>query len=186
MVHYFLNYKKFIPNDHVDHVFDIDFKALYQRGIRLLLIDLDNTLIPYDEILPNQSLKDFFKSLIALGFETVIVSNNHYERINIFATACNVPFVSSAKKPTKFGFKSALKKVEKTYKKEEVCVIGDQLMTDIFGSKRMGFEAILVKPIKKKTEKWYTKLNRKIEDKMLDKIKKKSPVQYNQLNLGGR
>lgn len=186
MIHYFLNYKKFIPNDHLDHVFDIDFKALYQSGIKLLLIDLDNTLIPYDESEPNEALTEFFNALKAIGFETIIVSNNHYDRIKRFADKAEVLFVSSAKKPTKLGFKKALKKASKVYKKEEICVIGDQLMTDIFGAKRLGLNAILVTPIKKKSEKWYTKLNRIAEEKMFAKIKKKEPTLYDDLKLGDR
>jgi HAD superfamily phosphatase (TIGR01668 family) len=186
MIHFLLPYKKFIPIDHVDHIFDVDFHKLYQNGIRVLLIDLDNTLIPYDETLPSEALSTFFASLNSIGFETVIVSNNHYERIKLFADALGVPFVSSAKKPTKLGFKKAIRQVDGLFNKNEILVIGDQLMTDVFGAKRMGYEAILVRPIKKKSEKWYTKINRKIEEKMLMKIKKYAPKSFENLRLGER
>lgn len=186
MIHFFLNYKKFIPNAHVDHIFDVDFTGLFNQGIKLLLIDLDNTLIPYDQSEPNDALHKFFKDLKAIGFETIIVSNNHFDRIKCFADKAEVSFVSSAKKPTKIGFKKALKKTSRRYQKEEICVIGDQLMTDIFGAKRLGLMAILVTPIKKKSEKWYTKLNRIIEEKMFAKIKKKEPTIYYDLRLEDR
>ena len=69
---------------------------------------------------------------------------------------------------------------------DEVVIIGDQLMTDIYGANRFGVYNILVNPLKRKTEKWYTRFNRKIEIKMLEKIKKKNKKEYNELNLSKR
>ena len=62
-----------------------------------------------------------------------------------------------------------------------MCMIGDQLMTDILGSNRMGLDGILVKAIKRKTEKWYTKLNRRRENNVMKKIKKLYLDKYNKI-----
>ena len=186
MIHYLFKTKHFIPNAHHPTIYDIDFQKLYQEGIRLLLIDLDNTLIPYDQTIPNADLHDFFAGLHHLGFETIIVSNNHKPRVKLFADALEAKFIASAKKPFKTGFKKAIKQSENTYAQDQICVIGDQLMTDVFGAKRLKLSAILVLPIKKKSEKWYTKFNRILENKILKRIKKKHGTLYQNLDLEKR
>ncbi len=184
MIQWFLNEKQFIPDDHKPTFFDIDFDALKQKGIKALLIDIDNTLIPYDQTLPSEALHRKFRQLKAEGFFIVLISNNHKPRIAHFSSALKLPFIYGAKKPMKRGFKKALKLLNT--EKDNVMVIGDQLMTDVFGAKRMDLKVLWLKPIKKKTEKWYTKINRHLEKKMLGKIKRKHPEIYDNLNLGDR
>jgi len=64
-----------------------------------------------------------------------------------------------------------------------VMVIGDQVMTDIYGAKRMGFHAILVDAINRETERWYTRINRWFERLTLKRIERKDPDYYHRLNL---
>ncbi len=186
MFAYFFKPSWFLPDAHFDDVYRIDYQKLYASGIRFLLIDLDNTLIPYDIDVPDQKLLDLFETIFKLGFEVVIVSNNRYSRIAPFATLVDLPFISSAKKPLKWGFNKALKQFQRKPEKSQVLVIGDQLMTDIYGAKRMGYKAFLIHPIKKRSEKWYTKINRFLEQTMFKRLKKKYPAQYQALNLEKR
>lgn len=186
MIHWFLKTKLFIPKAHEESVFTIDYKTLYEEGKRVLLIDVDNTLIPYDETHPNQKMIQLFKTLKTIGFETIIISNNSTKRIKTFSDALKVPYVASAKKPLKWGFKKAQRLTEQFHEKDEILVIGDQLMTDVYGAKRSQLECILVTPIKKRSEKWYTKFNRLVENKMLKKIKRKYPRTYQALHLETR
>ena len=65
--------------------------------------------------------------------------------------------------------------------KDKVITLGDQLMTDIFGSSRMKLDSILVHPIKKKSEHWYTRLNRRMEKFVVSRIKKKYPMVFKEL-----
>ena len=176
MITLFIDAKKIIPNQHVNTVYEIDYDALLKDDIRALLFDLDNTLIPYDIHVPDERHHAFFKRLKTLGFNVFIISNNHKARIKAFCESLDLPFLASAKKPLKSGFKKALKYLD--INSEHVVMIGDQLMTDIYGAKRMKLKAILVNPIKRKSEKWYTKINRKLEKKMLKKAKKKYPEDY--------
>lgn len=185
MIQYVFSEKKFIPDYHLKTFGDIDFDRLLLEGTDVLLIDVDNTLIPYDKHDPDETLKQTFAGLKEKGFHIVLISNNHKPRIKRFSEQLSLPYVYSAKKPLKGGFKKALKKLDNPNPKQ-VIVIGDQLMTDVFGAKRMGFKAIWLSPIKRKTEKWYTKLNRKMEKTMLDKIKKKAPETYQNLSLEER
>ncbi len=186
MIHWFLKTKHFIPDACEKTVFDIDYKALKNKNINVLLFDIDNTLIPYDSTLPDEALKTLFETLKSLGFEVVFISNNHQKRIKRFSDPLNIPYIYSAKKPLKTGFKKAFSKLKTPVNKDEIMLIGDQIMTDVYGAKRFKIKVTLVDPIKRKTEKWYTKINRKIEGKILKKIKKNYPKQYQKLSLNKR
>jgi len=164
-------YRKFIPNQCANTIFDIDFDQLYENGKRYILTDVDNTLISYQESLPDEQTLTLRKQLASKGFFVYVISNNNGKRIAEFALAFDaLGYVSWAHKPLKRGFKKSLKQMGKP-DLSKVIAIGDQLMTDVFGANRMGIDVILVRPIKLKTEKWVTKLNRKMENKVLSKIK---------------
>lgn len=185
MIHLLLRTKKFIPNEFHTSFFDIDFQKLYNKGYRIILSDLDNTLISYDEEKPTEELIKKFKELEDIGFELVLISNNIPPRINTFIEGTDLKGFANARKPLLIGMKKAfnateLKELDKTI------IIGDQLMTDIWAANRFGSYSILVNPIKKKTERWYTKFNRRIEVKMLAKIKRKYPNKFNKLQLDKR
>ena len=84
---------------------------------------------------------------------------------------------------------TGIKKAHKTARVQQLdktIFIGDQLMTDIWAANRFNVYNILVNPLKKKTEKWYTKFNRKTETKMIEKIKKNYPNRYKDLKLDSR
>ena len=185
MLHHFLKAKSFVPSEFHDSFFDIDFQTLYQQGYRYIITDLDNTLISYQETLPTDQIITTFQELKDMGYELVLLSNNHPERIRVFCEGLDVNGFANARKPLLYGINKAFFSMKDAVK-EQTLIIGDQLVTDIFGANRFGVYNILVNPLKKKTEKWYTKMNRKLERKMLDKIKRQLPKTYEQLGLEGR
>ncbi len=182
--------KKFIPTIIKHTIYDIDFKDLYDKGKRYLLCDLDNTLIPYDMDLADDKFKDLLKEIKNIGFELVIVSNNHKKRVKRFGDDLNLMTFSNSLKPLKFGLKKALKYIRKKDFpnskikdiKKYVITIGDQLMTDVFASSRLKLDSILVHPLKKKTEKWYTRFNRSMERRIIKRFKKEYPSVYEEIN----
>ena len=174
MITWFIPYKNIIPDDYVSSIFDIDYNKLYSNGKRLILTDLDNTLISYKATEPTDELYKWKSELEGMGFEIIIVSNSGKKRVKHFSNMLGIKYVNLSTKPLKRGFKKALKIASTKYKKEEVVVLGDQLLTDVYGAKRMKFSMILVKAIDKKTERLVTKHNRKNEDKMLKKVCKKN------------
>jgi len=178
MIEYLFNPKKFIPEEYNTTIYDIDFKKLYDAGKRLIITDLDNTLLSYKHELPTPELIEWKNKLIEMGYEIIICSNNHKKRVKKFADEFNVPCVWHAKKPLVGGLKKALKKGSRKYNKNEVIELGDQLMTDQFGSKRLGLYTIMVKNVDPKTEIWTTRFNRRIENKILKRIQKKYPDLY--------
>ena len=170
--------KKLIPSYYYKTINDIPYNKLYEEGFRLILTDLDNTLISYLEKEPTLELFSWKKMVEEIGFEIIIVSNSRKERVKHFANSLGLKYVKFAKKPTKFGLKKALRIANRKYAKSEVLEIGDQVMTDVYGSRRLGVYTILVKAIDKKTEILPTKINRKLEDHFLKKIQKKYPNLY--------
>ena len=174
MITWFIPYKNIIPDDYVSSIFDIDYNKLYSNGKRLILTDLDNTLISYKATEPTDELYKWKSKLEGMGFEIIIVSNSGKKRVKHFANMLGIKYVNLSTKPLKRGFKKALKIASTKYKKEEVVVLGDQLLTDVYGAKRMKLSMVLVKAIDNKTERLVTKHNRKNEDKMLKKVCKKN------------
>ncbi len=172
MIFHFIKITKFIPTMSVKTIFDIDYIKLYADGKRIMLLDLDNTLIPYDMEYASSETRDLLLNIQKTGFQIIIISNNKKLRVMKFCENLSFNYVYSAKKPLKIGFKKALKLLSDKIDKNSVIAIGDQIMTDVYGSSRFGIDSILVHPLKKKSEKWYTKLNRRNEKSILKRIKK--------------
>lgn len=177
-----MKYKKFIPSFVFNSILDIDLEDLKNKGIKLILSDLDNTLISYAQSMPDDRVFEFKKRLDDLGFEFIIVSNSRKDRVNAFADALGVKCVKFSTKPLKRGIKKAIKTVaSKKYQNNEVILIGDQILTDILGANRCKINSGLVLPVDIKTDKRPTRFNRFFEQKILNRIKKKNPEAYKSL-----
>ena len=174
-----INDHKFIPTIYKETVFDVDYNKLYEEGIRLILTDLDNTLISYKENEVTLELMCWINDRKREGFEIIIVSNNSsVKRVREFAEKLDIAYVARAKKPLKGGFKKALKLASRKYENKEILAMGDQLMTDVFAANRMNYVSVLVKAIDRKTEKWTTRFNRMLEKHVLKRIIKKHTNLY--------
>jgi len=178
MIEHFLRSKNFIPNDIADSIHNIDYAKLYEDGFRLILTDLDNTLIAYDETMPNESLHLWKQKVEEIGFEVIVVSNSPKRRVRKFSEELKVKYRAKSLKPLRGGLKKAIKSAQNKHPKSEIIMIGDQIMTDVFVAKRHGVYAILVKAIKKKTEIWITRMNRRIERRIIRKIEKKDKESF--------
>jgi HAD superfamily phosphatase (TIGR01668 family) len=171
---------KYIPNYVYKTIYDIDFDTLYASGKRIILSDLDNTIAGYDELEASEKSIKWNKMLKEQGFKIYLVSNNNDTRIKEFSKKFNINgYLSKARKPFTKRLEKFLK--ENNIKKEEVISIGDQIVTDIVGFNSLGVDTILVKTINQKKQKWYTKINRSREKRILRKIKKVDCIKYNQI-----
>lgn len=182
MIQYLLRAKHFVPDVFETSVFDVDFQTWFDSGKRVLITDLDNTLISYEDDKPTKEVLALFKKLEDIGFRIIILSNNVTQRLTVFTDGIDVEGHANARKP----LLSTIKNITNDIDLNEVVLMGDQLMTDIWCAKRLGVNSILVNPIKRKTEKWYTRFNRKIEQRMLKRIKNKFPDKYQSLGLNER
>lgn len=160
---------KCLPKVYKENIYTINYEKLYNQGVRCLLYDLDNTLVKIDEKVPNKRLKKLFDTLTNKGFKVIIFSNCLPKRMKPF-NSLGIESRCMQRKPNK----SAFKKILKDFKKEEVAIIGDQLLTDIKGGNKVGITTILVDQVGKK-DRIFTKLNRKRENRLLKK--------YGKLNL---
>ncbi|XMB85138.1 YqeG family HAD IIIA-type phosphatase [Mycoplasmatota bacterium WC44] len=176
--------KMYLPSMNYQTVYDIDFNKLYSDGKRYILTDLDNTIISYAFSSPTEKEKKLFNDLKEIGFKIVIVSNSPSSRVKGFTTELDVFGISSSKKPLLSGMKRALRHLGNP-NKEEVIFLGDQLMTDVLVGNRLGIDTFFVLPLEVKSEKWYTKINRRLEKIVVRKVKKKHPDEYKKL-LGDR
>lgn len=167
--------KKFLPDEHVKSIFDIRPHQLMGKGIKGVITDLDNTLVAWDVKDATPEVIAWFQEMKDHDIEIMIISNNKEGRVKFFCEPLNTPFVYSARKPLTRAFKKAAK--EMGLKREEIVVIGDQLLTDILGGNMAGFYTILVVPIVETDEK-ITRINRFFERKLLNYFRKKGKITW--------
>ena len=140
----------FYPDETADTSYGIDYEALYRKGYRGLIYDVDNTLVPHGTPADDRA-KALFERLHTIGFSAVLLSNNKEPRVKSFAEDVKyADYIFKADKPSVKGYEEAMRRMGTT--KETTLFIGDQLFTDVWGAKRSGIRSILVKPIHPKEE----------------------------------
>jgi uncharacterized protein len=167
--------KHFLPDQHVKSIFDITPESLKEKGVKGIITDLDNTLVEWDRPYATPKLIEWFDHMRKNEILVTIVSNNNEKRVKSFADPLNIPFIYKARKPMGRAFEKALSQMG--LKKEETVVIGDQLLTDIFGGNRSGFHTILVVPVAS-TDGLITRFNRKVERRILSWFRKKGMLTW--------
>lgn len=163
----------FIADEYVDSLNNIDLVKLKNDNIKLILIDLDNTLIPGHKIKIAVAAKDFITKAKNLGFQICIFSNSisKNKKVKKVANYLDIPFIAPAFKPFRWGVKKALQQFK--VKPENSIIIGDQLLTDVLSAKLSKVNVILVKPLSDKDFIITKYLNRNLEKIILKKIKNK-------------
>lgn len=127
-------------------VFDLKAQALADRGITLVLADLDNTLVTYENTLPSPELRRWKEALEAKGIALFVVSNSRKSRrCPLFCEDLGIGYVRHAGKPGTDGFRRALAETGRTAR--EAIMVGDQIFTDVWGANRAGIPTVLVKPM---------------------------------------
>lgn len=160
-----------VPHMRVKSIYDIELDLLVHKGVKGIITDLDNTLVGARVPLATPELVQWLDKVRGLGFKVVIVSNNHKTRVSRFALPLAIPFIHAARKPASRSFRKALEVL--ALPANETVVIGDQMLTDVLGGKRMGLYTILVSPIMPADEGFITRFNRLIERIALSRLRKK-------------
>ena len=132
------------PKYFVESVFCIKGDDLRELGYKALFLDADNTLLPRDADRVEQDVVDWAHGLVDQGFELIILSNNWHDRVKNLSADMDLPLQGNAWKPLPMGFWGAQKRVKAS--KREVLVVGDQLFTDVLGSKVWGYDICKVVP----------------------------------------
>ena len=163
----------FIPKIYKKSILDIDYKDLKKKNIKCLMFDLDNTLLEVHESIPKKEICNLIEKL-KKDFKIVIISNNtSKKRLSRVSEEFEVDYIKFALKPSSKAFRKVQKKYN--FKKEEMCIIGDQLVTDIKGGNKYEVLTILVDPLSKEELK-VTGINRFFEGRILKKLAKNNSL----------
>lgn len=133
------------PDLYQTSVHSIDLCGLRERGIRALLVDLDNTLLPRDTRVVPPELAEWAARLREEGFSVCLVSNNWHAHVARVAAELGFAIVPRALKPFPWAFRRAMSLMDASA--SESAVIGDQVFTDVLGGNLLGLTTILVQPL---------------------------------------
>ena len=134
-----------LPNIITDRLTDITPALLHSRNIRLLMLDFDNTIVPYTTNVPTAEMEDWLKAMNSSDIQLCVVSNSKRDRVKIFCEKYQIPCITHAKKPFSKGINACLAKFGAP--PEHAALVGDQIYTDTLGGNCAGVTSILVKAI---------------------------------------
>ena len=166
-------FKRFIPFAHAQSVYEVPVEFYLNNGVKLLLIDLDNTLDSYKLFEPTDRAKEKVTEIKKSGIVPVIVSNNRERRVKKYADATGVECIYSAHKPFSRRIRNFLK--EKGVSAMEVMLVGDQLMTDVLAARGAHIRVLLTEKIVKE-DQWTTHINRLFDRPIRKHLKKKGKL----------
>jgi len=164
--------KWFKPTWMVRSIYSITPEQLKKHNIKAVLTDLDNTLIAWNNPKATEESIQWIEMMKEAGIPVMILSNNSAERVQGIADYLELDYVPRSLKPSRRAFRSAQEKLQ--LPKENLLMVGDQIITDVLGSNRFGVRNVLVKPVLE-SDAWNTKFNRFVELKVMNLLIKSDP-----------
>ncbi len=134
-----------LPSIIVESLTDLTPDFLQDRGIELLMLDFDNTIVPYTTDIPDPLMEQWLYDMKMSDVKICVVSNSKNDRVKIFCKNYGIDCITHAKKPFPKGIRQCLKKYG--LKPEQCALAGDQIYTDTIGARSCGLTAILVTAI---------------------------------------
>ena len=134
-----------LPNRITDALTDLTPQFLEQEGVKLLMLDFDNTIVPYTTSEPTEQMTGWLKTMQDSGISLCVVSNSHKDRVKIFCAKYGIDCITHANKPFSKGICECIAKYQADPK--ECALVGDQIFTDTLGANCTGVTSILVKAI---------------------------------------
>lgn len=127
------------------HYIRFNPQVLREHKIDGLILDVDETLVPFRQKETSEELKQWIREIRA-DIPIWLVSNNiSYSRIGNIANSVDLPFISAAKKPSRRKLKQAATAMNLPV--EQIAMVGDRLFTDVLAGNRAGMFTILVEPM---------------------------------------
>lgn len=148
------------PDEYLVSVLDIDPEELFAHGVRAVVLDIDNTILPRTVREVPENLRAWVRSLQDAGLRVCLLSNNWHERVVEAAAQLDCMLVTKAVKPLPHGFLMARRRLG--VGRSATVVVGDQTFTDILGAHLTGTKALLVTPLAKQ-DLWHTRLLRNLD-----------------------
>ncbi len=162
----------FVPDLMFDSIYEITPDSLKEKGVRAVVLDIDNTLVTYGVAEPTEEVIAWIDALKESGLHVAIASNNHEPRVALFNQKLGVFTTWESKKPFARSVRAAA--AHFGVSASECAVIGDQVFTDVWCARNAGALAILVKPIPY-PENLFFKCKRVLEKPFIRAYKKRHP-----------
>ncbi len=143
----------FTPNYMFGSYREVTPEFLRSIGVSALLIDIDNTLVPYETEVPDEHIRRWFLDLQENGIGVALVSNNHAARVERFNQGLGVLAYADSHKPCRKTLEIAMRELGVTH--SQTAMLGDQLLTDSYAGKHIGLPSIIVPPIKDKSSLFF-------------------------------
>lgn len=134
-----------LPTVIVDTVTQLTPEILRQRGIRLLMLDFDNTIVPYTTNVPTEQMVSWLQTMQSSDIQLCVVSNSRKERVKCFCKVYGIKCITHANKPFPKGIRECLDAFGIPAK--NCAIVGDQIYTDVLGGNGAGVQSVLVKAI---------------------------------------
>lgn len=120
-------------------------QMLSRRGIQLLMLDFDNTIVPYTTDEPTKEMALWLERMQNAGIPICVVSNSKRERVRLFCQRHGLDCITHAKKPAGKGIYECLRRYG--MEPNQAALVGDQIYTDVLGANCAGVYPILVHAI---------------------------------------
>lgn len=134
-----------LPKLMADSLTELTPEVLRLHGIRLLMLDFDNTIVPYTTDIPTEPMVNWLEEMKSSGIQLCVVSNSHKDRVKVFCEAYKIPCITHAAKPGTRGIRECLERYG--VPASQAAIVGDQIYTDTLGGNLSGVMPILVHAI---------------------------------------
>jgi HAD superfamily phosphatase (TIGR01668 family) len=162
--------------DYMFRAFDeITPAFLASLGVKAILADIDNTLAPYEQAEPDERIKGWIASLAEAGIGIAFVSNNDWERVELFNRTLGVPAYAKSGKPFKKNLVKAMNDLGGTL--ETTVMLGDQLLTDALAGHNLGVKCLIVPPIRDKKNAFF-RFKRWLEKPVVRRFKRRNGIEW--------
>ena len=135
----------FLPRMITGKITDLTAEFLACKGIKLLMMDFDNTIVPYTTDVPTEELQQWLETMKESNIQLCVVSNSKRDRVKKFCAARGIDCITHAKKPFSKGIKECLSRYQ--LPASACALVGDQIYTDTLGANCAGVQSVLVKAI---------------------------------------
>lgn len=139
------NHSRLLPDFTAKDIHDVDFALLKKLGVKTCLYDLDHTILFHGTHLVDKSVIEYLKNS---SLEIYIATNRqHSDELDIIAKQIGAKGIVHARngsfaKPSQKYYGHAIKLAG--YKPQQIAMIGDRLLQDVWGANRAGIRTVMV------------------------------------------
>ena len=124
---------------------DLSPSFFHGKKIRLLMLDFDNTIVPYTTDIPTAQIQVWLETMMESDISICVVSNSKNERVQKFCQQYGLGCITHSRKPFSDGIRRCMEEYECV--PESCALVGDQIFTDVLGANCAGIYSVLVKSI---------------------------------------